>query len=301
MPVFISHSFENKPEFDNIADALEHESIEYWKPESLRAGSPLSDQLRLSIVEAELCVFVATRHSVESSWCGAELGAFWGAGKPVLIYIAEASLTEGELPKQFKGHLTERRISRVVEAVQKHLAEPRETEKKTQDRAHVVGSMSAEELKVLIADAVNRTQDAAFVESTLSRIALVHRDSNLAEDSPEHRVLRELLTSLLSVSGTAVREGAKRTNDWKHTFSFSTDTGDWIGLAQSYEAHPYDRAPIGFYRDCLAWRVGSGQRVEAVALLASVTDHDLHGIVTLSNLLLMVGRGALGELRREVN
>src|SRR5262245_40660395 len=118
MPVFISHSFENKPEFDNIADALEQKGIEYWKTGSLRAGAPLSEQLRQSIVEAEVCVFVATRHSIASGWCGAELGAFWGAGKPVVIYVAEASLSEDEMPKQFKGHLVERRISRVVEAVQ---------------------------------------------------------------------------------------------------------------------------------------------------------------------------------------
>jgi hypothetical protein len=40
MPVFVSHSFENKAEFDNIADALEQKGIEYWQPGSLKAGSP---------------------------------------------------------------------------------------------------------------------------------------------------------------------------------------------------------------------------------------------------------------------
>src|SRR5262245_41128911 len=117
MSVFISHSFENKAEFDNVADALEQRGIAYWKPGSLEAGSPLSDQLRQSILEAELCVFVATRHSINSNWCGAELGAFWGAGKPVVIYVAEASLAETEMPKQFAGHLVESRIARVVDSV----------------------------------------------------------------------------------------------------------------------------------------------------------------------------------------
>src|ERR671932_437724 len=50
MPVFISHSFQDKPEFDNIADALELKNIEYWKPESLRAGASLAEQLRQSIL-----------------------------------------------------------------------------------------------------------------------------------------------------------------------------------------------------------------------------------------------------------
>jgi hypothetical protein len=153
------------------------------------------EQLRQRIVEAELCVFVATRHSVESIWCGAELGALWGAGKTVVIYLAEASLSEDELPKQFKGHLAERRIARVVEAVQAHLAElgkPQEVH----DRSPAVGSMTAEELKLLIAEVVNRTQDAAFVETTLSRVAL-RRGVNVAEDSSEYRELRALLTGLL--------------------------------------------------------------------------------------------------------
>ncbi len=29
-----------------------------------------------------MCVFIATHDSVNSAWCGAELGAFWGAGTP---------------------------------------------------------------------------------------------------------------------------------------------------------------------------------------------------------------------------
>lgn len=304
MPVFISHSFEDKAEFDNIADALEQRGVEYWKPESLRAGASLSEQLRQSILEAEICVFVATRRSVQSSWCGAELGAFWGAGKPVLIYIAEASLSEDELPKQFKGHLTERRISRVVESVLKYTAESESREEGPVEQASVVGAMTAEELKLLIAEVVNRTQDAAFVETTLSRVALIHceeSEESPAEDSPWFRELWELLSSLLTVSGTAVREGAKRATDWKHTFSFLTDTGDWLALAQRYEAHPNDRAPIGYYKVCLALRLGAGERVEAVALLATLTDHDVLGIVDYSQPSVMVGRGTLGKIQSEIN
>src|SRR5262245_25972730 len=172
MPVFISHSFENKAEFDNLADALEQQGIEYWKPESMRAGALLSEQLRQSITAAEVCVFVATRHSVASSWCGAELGAFWGAGKPVIVYVAEASLSEDELPKQFRGHLIERRIARVVKAVQAHLTEAEATTT-PRDSSPTLASVTAEELKLLIADVVTRSQEAAFVETTLSRIPLL--------------------------------------------------------------------------------------------------------------------------------
>lgn len=80
MPVFISHAFDDKAQFDNIADAFDNVGIPYWKPSDMMPGATLSEQLREAIRGSELCVFVATTHSVESAWCGAELGAFWGAG-----------------------------------------------------------------------------------------------------------------------------------------------------------------------------------------------------------------------------
>lgn len=297
MPVFISHSFENKPEFDNIADALEQKRIDYWKPGSLKAGASLSDQLRQSIVECELCVFVATRHSVQSSWCGAELGAFWGVGKPVVIYVAEASLSEDEMPKQFKGQLVERRIARVVDAVQDYLAKSQPPEQRVPDRLPTVASMSVEDLKSLVTEAVNRIQDVSFVETTLSRVALLLGAKRVTENSAEYRELRELLTDLLGVRGTLVREGAKRSGDWKHTFSFSTDTGDWAGLAQSYGPADFRSSLVDLYRECLVWRVGENQRVEAVAAVPSATDHSVVDIVSLGTPYLIVGRGALGSVR----
>lgn len=296
MTVFISHSFDDKPEFDNIADALDQAGIDYWKPGSMKAGTMLSDQLRQSIAESDLCIFVATRHSVASAWCGAELGAFWGSGKPVIIYVAEASLPEDDLPKQFKGHLVERRIARVVAAVRAHLAEVRKPAPVHEDSPSV-GSMSTQELRLLIADVLGRAQDAAFVETTLARVALAWHDGSIAEGSAEQRELRELLTGLIGVQGTAVSEGAQRTGDWKHTVYFATDTGNWAGLARDWEAHSDARAPISYYRRCLVWRLGGGQRVETIALLGSIVDHDTRDIVSIGSPLLVLGRGTLGTLK----
>ena len=84
MPVFISHSFENKPEFENVTDALELRSVPFWNPAEIRPGASLREQLRAAVEQCGLCIFIATRKSISSSWCGAELGAFWGAGKPIL-------------------------------------------------------------------------------------------------------------------------------------------------------------------------------------------------------------------------
>jgi hypothetical protein len=114
MGVFISHSFENKPEFDNIADALAQAGVDYWNPADVKPGSSLRDQLRRAVEDCSVCVLIATRRAVESSWCGSELGAFWGAGKPIIVYLAESSLTENDLPPIVQGDVWERRISRVV-------------------------------------------------------------------------------------------------------------------------------------------------------------------------------------------
>lgn len=39
---------------------------------------------------SDACVFIATGNSVRSRWCHAETEAFWGAGKPVLVYVADS-------------------------------------------------------------------------------------------------------------------------------------------------------------------------------------------------------------------
>ena len=83
MPVFISHSFENRPEFENVADALELRGAPFWNPAEIRPGASLREQLRASVEQCGVCIFIATRKSIGSSWCGAELGAFWAQASPV--------------------------------------------------------------------------------------------------------------------------------------------------------------------------------------------------------------------------
>jgi len=112
---FISHSFENKPEFENITDALQLRGVDFWNPGEIRPGGSLREQLRAAVERCTLCIFIATRQSINSSWCGAELGAFWGAGKPIIVYLAEASLKEDELPHIIQGDVWERRISKIAD------------------------------------------------------------------------------------------------------------------------------------------------------------------------------------------
>lgn len=92
MTAFVSHSFENKPEFDNIVDALVQAAVPYWNPAEVKPGRSLRDQLRRAVEHCSVCIFVATHRALASSWCGADLGAFWGAGKPLLVYLADSAV-----------------------------------------------------------------------------------------------------------------------------------------------------------------------------------------------------------------
>src|SRR5262249_17574748 len=114
MKVFVSHDFGDQPEFENVVEFLVLAQVPYWDPLEVKPGGFLGEQLRVAVNDCGGCIFVATHKSVESSWCGAELGAFWGAGKPIIVYLAESSLAEDQLPPIVRGDVWERKISRVV-------------------------------------------------------------------------------------------------------------------------------------------------------------------------------------------
>jgi hypothetical protein len=71
--------------------------------------------------------FIATANSLKSGWCPAEIGAFWGLGRPVVMYLADDKLTEDHLPKEFVGDKFARTIREVVDAVKIYVSQPPET------------------------------------------------------------------------------------------------------------------------------------------------------------------------------
>lgn len=114
MTVFISHSFQDQSEFENVADWLDRLGVPYWKPAEIKSGASLRGQLRQAISSCSVCIFIATHNSVSSSWCGAELGAFWGVDIPVLVYLADSSLPDEVLPPILQGDVWDRRLSRIA-------------------------------------------------------------------------------------------------------------------------------------------------------------------------------------------
>lgn len=125
MEVFISHSFEkdDKILFDNLCAAFAERQIPYWDPGEMPAGASLRDRLHIAIKKCTLCVFIATENSLKSAWCNAELGAFWGLKKPVVVFLADPNVTEDLLPMQFKGDIYTPHQSKVIQSVRSYLAQ----------------------------------------------------------------------------------------------------------------------------------------------------------------------------------
>jgi hypothetical protein len=117
MPAFISHCHEDKALYSTLCVALDGGQIPRFDVESLTPGLSLSHQLREIIKKCEVCIFLATRRSIKSQWCLAELGAFWGTGKRTIIYLADADLTESDIPVQFQGNLYTTNAQQLIGAV----------------------------------------------------------------------------------------------------------------------------------------------------------------------------------------
>jgi hypothetical protein len=122
MPAFISHSQKDEAIYSALCMALDAAEIVRWDPLKMSPGRSLADQLQQAIQRCEVCIFIATRRSIESTWCLAELGAFWGAGKRVLIFLADPDLTEAVLPPQFKGNLRVENAGKLVDATREAIA-----------------------------------------------------------------------------------------------------------------------------------------------------------------------------------
>lgn len=117
MPVFISHSHEDAAFYSALCLAIDGASVPRYDTKTLAPGLSLGEQLRKVIDKCEVCVFMATDRSIKSPWCLAELGAFWGAGKRTIVYLADPNLNEDEIPPQFQGNLRTTSAIQLVEAV----------------------------------------------------------------------------------------------------------------------------------------------------------------------------------------
>jgi len=100
--IFVSHAHSEHHLFDSFRRECADRGIDVWTPQELKPGSSLAGQIRNAVVACDACVFIATAASVKSDWCLAEVGAFWGVGKPVIPYL-HSGAGSAELPDIFGG------------------------------------------------------------------------------------------------------------------------------------------------------------------------------------------------------
>lgn len=115
--VFVSHSADDEALYSSLCLALDRSGISRWDVSGLTPGASLSGGLQAAIARCDVCVFLATARSIESRWCLAELGAFWGAGKKVIVYVADPALDESQLPPQFRGTYWTRDAAQLVDGI----------------------------------------------------------------------------------------------------------------------------------------------------------------------------------------
>ena len=118
MSIFVSHSQQDEAAYSNFCLILDGSGVKRWDYETMAVGQSLADQLGEAIRNCDACVFLATKRSVESKWCMAELGAFWGAGKRVIGFLNDPEISEAQLPVQFQGNLWTRHPRKVLDAIQ---------------------------------------------------------------------------------------------------------------------------------------------------------------------------------------
>ena len=118
MSIFVSHSQQDEAAYSNFCLTLDGAGVERWDPAKMDIGQSLADQLREAIRICDACVFLATKRSVDSKWCMAELGAFWGAGKQVIGFLADPDISEQDLPAQFRGNLWTKDAGRALQTIQ---------------------------------------------------------------------------------------------------------------------------------------------------------------------------------------
>ena len=296
MTIFISHSFTDKDQFDNIADALEAGDVPYWKPSQIVAGAMLSDQLREAISRSQACIFIATRNSVDSPWCNAELGAFWGAGKRVFIFVADTSLEPDMLPKQFQGHYLEKRITKLVQTCKDCMAELADS---ISDGSTVAAKDSAAQLSATaLVELIESAIDRVTIKSS-ALVAFGHLSATVGSltqdgiamdriDADKRKALDQSLQQFLGLSKTAVQEVASR--GWPYKFDLLTTSGRWLGFAR-------DMTEISenfLYRPCILFRFDNNLRVMACAFATEAGDYNLQGMKARDPIAI-AGRGKFGK------
>jgi hypothetical protein len=293
MRVFISHDFKDRNKFEEVSEALRLRGIEIFNPRQMHGTQRLADQLRESINSCAACVFVATNHSVNSAWCAAELGAFWGTGKQVVIYVADSSLKEEQLPKQFAGWLLVENVFKVADDLEALQTTDKELD--SGSPGSLLGTLTIGEFKTLLIE--------QFHQSDIEEI-IVQLAGDFDYDYDSERSNRWMGRGLPRLLGETLPKAKElKVRGWRYAFDAPTTTGIWIGYAQVSEKHA--DGMLQLYRNCLVLRVDEQRKIIGAAMTRSVSIASralgLSSWTVGENVLAFVGTVELGLAVPEID
>lgn len=300
MKVFISHAFEDAPQFDNLTWAFKSAGIEFWDPREVRAGTQLADQLRQAILGSSLCVFLATARSVKSAWCAAELGAFWGAGKKVLVYLADAALEESALPKQLQGHFYEQRLPNLLDHIKRDL-QPTDDAENSRAANLPTSPRSDDDLRELLDATFSRALTLFQHRDAFTRLS---DELSLLLDKDPSFSARRLLSPLSRLLNRRPWElEAVAAESFPYMFVLETTTGSWHGYAQRQTAHGPEHAPdVVVQTGCILLKNSDEDRwTRSAAVVEKVVEGRNRGVAptSASEQLVAVGDDELGVAKAD--
>jgi hypothetical protein len=285
MSVFISYDFEDGAAHQILCLALEGLKIPYWDPKAMEPGSSLRDQLKKAIANCDVCIFLATPRSIGSDWCAAEIGAFWGVGKRVIVFKADPSVDPEKVPPQLRDDLWTSDIREVLRVVQQDITAA--TLRRRQDaarRPRLVSEMSIAMLHDLLTSLKGNGLERRPLQETM-RLISEHSEN----DAPDaEAVLEPLVKQLLGVPRDIALATVSR--HWPIPFLLRTTTGDWLGFAKAPIQHPV----IEGYTKCVLLLCTTKSCV-AAAVIGSVVRQE--GQLECDALVAIAGDTGLGESR----
>jgi hypothetical protein len=89
--VFISYPSQSKDVLALLKSYLQANGVNsIWiDKDKIQAGDNISERIKAGVRESACCILLLNKYSLDSAWCMAEVGAFWGANKSIIVYPIE--------------------------------------------------------------------------------------------------------------------------------------------------------------------------------------------------------------------
>lgn len=148
--VFFSYCAEDRELARDLISFMRNLRINLkFDDEILLPCNRVNDRLREEIKRADGCVWLLTENSLRSQWCLMEVGVFWGADKPIIIYNPSGLNYDGPLD-DIKQARSLDEIKRTLEGLEM--------------RSKPLASVTVEEASQLLAQGLNTVTQNVSVE-----------------------------------------------------------------------------------------------------------------------------------------